>query len=332
MSVRQRHILIEVPGWPRAAMPAVELSNPSRGPVVTVVAGLGGTAYAGIEVARRAIDFLADSPLTGKVIVVPICDVAGFLDRSAYFSTLDGTPLIRVFDHFDREADGQSRVGVDRERSGSAGVARAIMNLVSESDIHVEIRGGELPEAHCHWVAELPPSKGRSRPKGFLAKAARAGFELMLDTVRNGPVALGSAGAASRMGIPSVIVSGGGPPYELDRDAELLVNSLTGILRAIEVLPAVAADRGRDPPRIGPEHWSHFAQQRGLWIAEVSAGEAVGAGQRIGQIVDYFGDRVEDVVTPMSGWVLAVTTSLAVGGEKGVNWFEKTVTIVGDAQ
>ena len=70
-------------------MTSSEISGSREGPVVSVVAGLGGTAYAGVESCWNLISRLRAKKITGTVRVIPIADVAGFLDRSAYFCTLE---------------------------------------------------------------------------------------------------------------------------------------------------------------------------------------------------------------------------------------------------
>ena len=321
---------LEVPGWSRAQVTSSEISGSREGPVVSVVAGLGGTAYAGVESCWNLISRLRAKKITGTVRVIPIADVAGFLDRSAYFCTLDDRPLVRAFERVGRTSQVSVANPLATDQDATAAIASAIVNLIEPSDFHIELRGGELTESHVHWVAAPSTIDGKDSLAERAANASGAGFRVCLDGFENPPFALGSAGAAARLGVPALILSTGGAPFELQQDAEVLDQGLKGILGALGVISGGdAAETGR-LREVGPRSWTHTAQQSGLWIANVKTGQRVEKGQILGEIWDCFGTILEEVVSRVDGWVLSVTTSMAVGAQArddGDDWFRRTVTI-----
>ena len=321
---------LELPAWSRAQATSAEIFGSREGPVVSVVAGLGGTAYAGVESCWHLINRLRAKKVTGTVRVIPVADVAGFLDRSAYFCTLDDRPLVRAFERVGRTSRVSTASPLAADAEATAAVASAIVNLIEPSDFHIELRGGELTESHVHWVAAPSTVDGKDSLAERAANVSGAGFRVCLDGFENPPFALGSAGAAARLGVPALILSTGGAPFELQQDAEVLGRGLNSILGTLGVISEGNATETGRLREVGPRFWTHTTQQPGLWIANVKAGQRVDKRQILGEIWDCFGTVLEKVVSRVDGWVLSVTTSMAVGAQArddGDDWFRRTVTI-----
>jgi predicted deacylase len=53
----------------------------------------------------------------------------------------------------------------------------------------------------------------------------------------------------------------------------------------------------------------------GWWQSEVEAGEMVARGQRLGAVLDPFGDELEEIVAPLDGAIGFLTSSPAVGDD-----------------
>ena len=323
-----------MPGWPRAQMRAFELSAGVDGPTASVVAGLGGTAYAGIEACWRLLDLLKTVKLNGTVRILPVADVAGFLDRSAHFCTLDGGVVIQSFESVEGGAGQGSPEHEASRDSATDAVARSVSAWIAPSDFHIDLRGGELTESHASWVAVLGEGDDQSGLASRAAGACGAMFRLRISPGEGPWIPLGSAGAAAAAGSPSLILSAGGAPFELEQDAQVLFDGVTRVLRQIGVLPGASEPTPVTPHEVGPQSWTHLARQIGQWIAEVEAGQRVEEGQQLGKIWDYFGDTLEEVVAPFSGWIMALNTSVAVDAiarADGDDWYQRTVTVVADA-
>ena len=316
---------IPVPEWPRAELTVFDFVGERAGPRVTVFAGMGGTAYPGIEACWRLAQRLDDSEISGSVHVIPTLDAAGFLDRSMHFSPLDDRPIAAAF-------DGWEGTGPPTDGSAGAAIAGAVRDELASSAFHIDVRGGEVSELHAHWVAALPSDADSGAMAQRAATASGADYQLVLRDSVEPTVSLGTAGLAARLGVPAVILSTGGVNYELDRDAENLLADILRVLTAVGVLAGVPTSR--DAPRtLGPRSWTHHARGRGSWVPRVTAGQQVLAGQRLGQVRDYFGDVLEDIHTPMHGRVLALTTGMAVDPAPradGDQWLARTLTIAED--
>lgn len=316
---------VEVPDWPRAKLIVLDLPGPRDGPLVSIVAGSGGTAYPGIEACWRLIDRLRGEKLRGRLRLIPSLDVAGFLDRSAHFCPLDDRALLSAFDE---AALGASS---NPERATDA-VVRTVREALDSPDMHIDLRGGEIHETDARWIATVRPDRESTAFDLMrVANASGADMRLELGEGEPPPVNLGSAGLMARTGIPALILSAGGIDPELDRGAEKLLDSLLRILRSIDVLEADDAPPAKAPLNAGPRWWTHLAGHSGLWVPDLSAGARVTSGQRLGQVWDWFGTVLEEVRAPFDGCVIKLTTSMAVDATPRPDsdtWFARTLTMV----
>lgn len=86
---------------------------------------------------------------------------------------------------------------------------------------------------------------------------------------------------------------------------------LQNALRAVGMLPG---DPDPPPPRqrlVERFVWLRSATG-GWWQADIGAGDDVAAGDRLGAVLDPFGDELETITAPEPGVVLFLTTSPAV--------------------
>ena len=120
-----------------------------------------------------------------------------------------------------------------------------------------------------------------------------------------------TSAAAAVAGIPAVIAEAGGCGLLESAEVERHVSGLHNALRAVGMLPGEP-----DPPPPDQRLVERFVWLRsasgGWWQAEVGAGDEVAAGDRVGAILDEFGDELETITAPEPGVVLFLTTSPAV--------------------
>jgi predicted deacylase len=55
------------------------------------------------------------------------------------------------------------------------------------------------------------------------------------------------------------------------------------------------------------------SESGGWWQSDVEVGTMVASGQRLGAILDPFGDELEEIVAPLDGAIGFLTSSPAVG-------------------
>lgn len=309
---------IAVPGHPSAEIPLIEFSAATPGPVVNIVGGQAGTAYPGISACRMLAKRLPGLLTKGRVRIVPVVDVAGFYARAARFCPLDGRAVIGAF------AGSES----EEEPSASDRIAQAVTETLADADVHIDVRGGELTELHAHCAA-VPPAASQFESLA-LAVASGADMRVAVDPDDPTAIELGAAGRMADRGRAALIVAGGGGVSDVVGDAKILLDDLLRVLDALDVIDGVVTDRAVPLRVVGPEIWSHVVDSEGLWVPATTPGAQVASGETLGQVWDYFGEPMQEVVSPLDGNVLAVTTSMAVtpeAGPEGDPWFARTVTV-----
>ena len=320
MSIEVEIRRIEVPGWPRANMPLIELRGRSDGPTVSLVAGLGGASYPGIEACWRIVERLGDMQLNGILRVIPFADIAAFLDRSEHLCPLDGRPL----------ATALAVETVEADDSATGAIARAIAGALAGSDFHIELRGGEHTEEHAHWIIDLPSADRLTATAGQIAGACGADFRVVFDGPGEFPLRPATAGIMAARGVPSLLLSTGGLGHELDSDADTLVADVLRVMQALDVIDTIDAPDVGTPRLVGPRIWSHVVARSALWVPATAAGSPVASGDPLGQVWDYFGNPIEAVVAPFDGVVLTITTAIAVSAPplaNGDSWPGRTVIV-----
>lgn len=258
------------------------------GPCLLVTAGVHASEYCSIEAALRLMK-RSPAGLTGTILVLPILNMAGFRRRSIYVMPEDGRNLNRMFPG---RPDG----------SVSERLADWLVTKVyPQADAYLDLHGGDLSEALEPF--SLFPSGSEA------SKALAVAFGL--------PVAVSAGGegytinAAGRLGVPSIIaeVSGNGLWDEAGVD-----EMTAGIDRALHHLGMIAAaGRPRPPAPIRiVAMWVPAASTDGLWYPRKQLGDAVTAGEVLGEIRDIFGTVLETVKARDDGSLLYKLSSLAV--------------------
>lgn len=134
--------------------------------------------------------------------------------------------------------------------------------------------------------------------------------------IRNQSSGLGgtTSAAAAAAGIPAIVAEAGGCGLLTEEDVEHHLRGLRGALTAVGMLD--------DAPVVAPDEQflvDTFTWQRcvhaGWWQAEVRVGDDVSHGQRIGAVLDPFGEESEVVSAPHDGVVLFLTRSPAVADD-----------------
>lgn len=312
--------ILPVRTWESADIPLIEVSSKHAGPTINVLGGLGGTAYPGIETCRILAKRLCTMDIRGRIRLLPVVDVAGFFDRASHFSPLASRPIAEAFGSATSET----------EMSGADEVVQVVSNTLEHTDFHVDVRGGELTEFHGHWVA-IPHAEAASQ-KIAVQMAQICGADVRVAIGDEDPPGIhpGVAGVMAAQGIPSAILSYGGGSHDVTMHADILVQDVLRILTALGAIDGIGIAQAAPNNLVGPRIWGHTAHHDALWVPHTSAGSYVKSNEVLGHLWDYFGNPLEEVVAPFDGYVMTVTTSMAVQAAPlpdGDPWFAQTALI-----
>jgi predicted deacylase len=295
--VERRVVISDNPMLADVGWPVFEARGQRDGPRLALLAGIHGCEYPAIAAVRTFMRELDTSALAGSIVAVPIASPTSFHGRSAFVVPEDGQNLNRAFPG---RADG----------SFTEALADHIFRtFIAGSDLLIDLHGGDLFEALEPFVIyEDSPQREMS---DRLARAFN--FPYVICQRGNDLRGMTSA-AAAEAGIPAIVAEAGGCGLLEPEAVRLHLTGLANALRAAEMVqgPVLTSPV---PQFLAEEfRWLRCTNQ-GWWQSEVTVGQTVLSGQRLGAILDPFGDEIEEILAPLPGAVGFLTASPAVADD-----------------
>lgn len=262
-------------------MSAHVIHGKADGPTVFVSAGIHGDEVIGIEIVRRLLKSKALRGMRGTLIVVPIVNSFGFINKSRYLP---------------------DRRDLNRSFPGSEGgsLAARLANLflteiVARADIGIDLHSAAIHRTNYPQVRVSPDDPEMRK----LADAFGAPI-IMQSPLREGSLRQ----AASDVGTHVLLFEAG----EGLRFDEVSVRAgQVGILRVLTSLGmisgrGVAAPKGQ-PQFCASSKWLR-APMGGLFRSLKSDGDLVHLGDLLGVVSDPFGELETEVTAPFSGIIV----------------------------
>ncbi len=282
--------------------PLVTITGAHPGPTLFVGAGVHGGEYPAIEAVIRLSRTLDPKSLAGTVILMPVLNLPAFRSRSMFVCPVDNVNPNRVFPG-------------DPEGSYSEQMTHALIHeFVAHADAYLDLHGGDIPEA----LTPFSICRGGDVEVDAKARelALAVGLPYVLAVKRPIQAAKGSSSyvAAAECGVPAVLLEAGGVGQLQEEAVEVLI---AGVQRALAHLGMAnsAVSAVAQPEMLTSFDWV-YAQQAGMFYAQVGAGDLLEEGQVIGRVGSLFGETLETVTAPVAGRVLFLTVnpSVAAGG------------------
>jgi predicted deacylase len=277
-------------------VPVIEITG-GPGPTLTIIAGLHGCEYAGIEAARRLVVEVSPDSLRGRLRVVPLANLPAFYGHTEWYIAIDGKNPNRVFPG---SPDG----------TYSESLADLITNEVLKgSDAVLDTHGGDIFEALVPYSA-LTAETGSEvdRQSAELAHVYDLPFILRgkprAQGVTQGPLRQ----AAIDLGIAAVLHESGGQALLVEEDILTHVRGMRNTLRHLGMIDG-EPDLRHHPKELTGGFWT--VATKGLWYPEVDLFDHVTQGARVGVVRDVFGEEVEVITAAQDAWIIAIVTSLS---------------------
>lgn len=267
------------------SLPVHVLHGREEGPTVWMNAAIHGDELVGVEVIRRVLATLDPRTIRGTVLAVPIVNVLGAMTGDRYLP--DRRDLNRSF-------PGSARGSL------ASRIAHLLMTeVVAKCEVGIDLHTGSdrrsnLPQVRC----DLDDPRTRELAEAFGAPV-----------IYHAKLRDGSLRSAAREAGARVLLYEGGEAWRLDEYA--VVPGVTGVRRVLTSLDMVEADEETPPPS-GPgavcrrSGWVR-ARRTGMLHLEVSLGQEVTAGQRLGALYDSYGRRLALVKADRDGIVMGRT-------------------------
>lgn len=261
------------------------------GPTLFVSAAVHGDEIIGLEIIRRLIERPSLKTLKGTLLLVPIVNGYGFLNRSRYLP--DRRDLNRCFPG--------SPTGSLAARLADAFLKR----VVKRSGFGIDIHSAAI---HRENLPQIRISDGDER----LVELAQA---FGAPVIVRSPLREGSLRqSAAELDVPTLVFEAG---EGLRFDETAIRAGLAGILRVMRHVGMI------DAKRIAPAREPSFMTDRSYWVRAPAAGvlrlfkrlgEPVSKGERLGVVGDVFGNDPSDVLAGADGIIIG-RTSLPVVNE-----------------
>lgn len=282
---------IQVPAGvdPATNIPVIVINGAKPGPKLAVVAGSHGTEYASIIALEKLAHSIDPVGVTGSLIIVPLINIPSFAQKVPHLNPIDGKSMNRLYPG---KADGTQTERVSWEIG---------KQVVEKCDYLIDLHGGDLDEnlrSYSYW-----PQTGKEQ---FDATTRAMVLAFGLDHIiiqKNLSPAVAGATSISRfaidLGKPTIIAEAGHAGTTDAQDVDALVRGCTNVMRYLKMLTGSVTPVAH-PLWIGPITTVR-SEHDGIFYPLAAPEAYVQQGMRIGYVTDYFGNKLADVTSPVSG-------------------------------
>jgi len=296
--------------------PLADIRGARPGPTVAIITGMHGGEFSGPLAAMRLIRTVDPDDLAGRLLIVPVLSTQAFMQRNMQLSPVDQREMHYVWPG-------------NPNGTYSEALIDLVFGVVKDANFLLDLHAGEMAQALepyvcVPWVADGPLWEASLK----LAQAFDVPFvdrRALADT----PLALPKA--LLDRGIANVWTEIGRNGLTDERYTALQFDGLLNVLRALHMLPG--EPRVFSPRVVGPRHWTVSADRSGVWLPAVGPYDHVSAGQALGELVDYFGQRLEMMVSPAAAVVEYIASNPAINAERkphGYAWHQLLVQLAED--
>jgi len=274
-----------------AELPVSIIHGARPGPTLALIAGTHGYEYPGIIALQRIRQSVNPADVSGTVLLVHIANPPSFYGRTIYNSPADGKNLNRVYPG---KADGTL----------SERIAYAITReVIEQADFLVDLHAGDGNEALRPYIY-LPETGQAELDAASRGLAIAFGLDhIVLDKGRALPpeASLYTDQTAISRGIPAITTETGQLGLSDDYWVSLAEDGILNVMRHLDMLPgAVTPNEGV----VWLEDYEVIrASSNGIFRPAVRDGYAVAANGLLGELVDAFGERIEEIRSPFAGVV-----------------------------
>lgn len=250
------------------------------GPVLLVCAAIHGDELNGVEVCRQLMKHKLLARLRGSLIIVPVVNIFGFLNRSRYLP--DRRDLNRCFPGCEKGSIGGRFAHLFRNE--------ILQHCTHAIDLHTgAVHRSNLPQIR----ANLDNPVAQKMAEDFAAP-------VILDaSLRDGSL----REAADNAGVPLVLYEAGEALRFDDYAIKAGVRGVLNVMRGLDMLPAVRRAKSLPPVVARSSSWIR-AESDGTCRFVVALGQRVRAGDVLALISSPFSPNEQAVLAPCGGIVI----------------------------
>jgi len=279
------------------AIPVTVFNGVKPGPVLALVAGNHGYEYPPILALQKLRPLIQPKKLAGAVIMVHVANMPSFLGRTVYFSPLDQKNLNRVYPG-------------KKDGSASEKIAYTITNQVIEQcDYLLDLHCGDGNESLRPYVYQTVTGQPEFDQR-VADLVAHCGFDhIVVDRGRpsDSAASVFCSNTAITRGKPAVTVEAGFLGVPDEKSTNLIVAGVENVLRYLKMTTG-APKRLKRPVFLDPAPVL-TSPETGILYPKVKRDESVRKGAILAHITNFFGQKIAEVKSPVTGKVLYIVAT-----------------------
>ncbi|MDQ4139895.1 MAG: M14 family metallopeptidase, partial [Bacteroidota bacterium] len=289
-------LLPVITGQDSTVIPVTVFHGQKKGPVLGITAGVHGLEYAPIMAAQALSKELNPTQMSGTVILVHLANVPSFLNRTLMVNPQDGKNLNRVF-------PGKAQ-GTSTER-----MAWIISNqIIARCNYFIDVHAGDAnndlrPYAGYYNYFNLPEVSEKARQM-----ATALGYDFIVQFGNQASLneeSIYCSREAIKRNIPAVDIECGRMGIVEEKPVLQIQQALKSLLRHLKILEG--KPDGVQNPVIIAKRTSLESEHTGFFYSDITSGDYVKKGMKLGYITNLFGEKITEVTCPVDGVVLYKT-------------------------
>ena len=283
------------PLYPTAETFPITLINGCRpGPRILISSGIHGSEYPGIQTAIELAAEIEPEQLQGQLVILHPVNVAAFYEKSCYISPVTGTNLNR---NFPGDPEGPLPLQISHYLLHEYGM---------RCDFVLDLHGGDLHEALPPYV--YYPGVGDDD----VIEASRRIAELIhCDYIVKSQSTTGFYNACAIAGTPAVLIERGSSGQWIPEEVLLYKADVYNALYYLGALEGEVRLPEKPARKIARATYLD-SPATGCWYPSVHIHDPITAGQKLGEIRDFFGRLQAEIHAEYDGVTLYMKDTLSI--------------------
>jgi predicted deacylase len=284
-------------------VPVIVVKGKKPGPRVWIEAMIHGDEFDPSMALLRVVSGLDPEKMSGTVIAIPCLNVLACrsyaraaTDPSYYFHNVDlnlafpgnmnGDFMEQAADILLEEIKTNSDYMIDLHSAGLFDMIWPFWTLVYDDGSKSSQESLKL--AKVFGIEQIVATKFK--------EVGTAGYELTHGSKM--PFAV-----TTSLGIPSILVEAGGGADFKERIVEEIATGILNVLKHLRIIDGHVEEKKNYT--IFPQIVDVYTRHGGIFVSEKTCGTDVSKGEKLGTLKNMFGEKIEDVVSPIDGTIIS---------------------------